>query len=145
MKAFNKILPIAIVAVLLAALAAVLILTDKSVREPAVNPVYETHYLTADEASEYQALRDKYDYLAPEYGLLNYERSLKDELEKKEKLSEDEKTILSTLPVTIERAEKSLENEPSLEELKAQMDALGTVEPVSGTDYSMELEVEVKG
>ncbi len=140
----KKAVPYAIIAVFLILLAVILIITDKTVRNPIKEPISETHYLTAAEAAEYQAISDKYDSLAPQYGLLEYERSLQDKLLKKRKLSEDEVTLLSTLPMLIERGEKSLENEPTLEELDAQRNALGTTSPEKGTEYAMELKVELK-
>ena len=145
MKSTKKIIiPVIISVVLLGVLAAVLILSDKTVKNPIVAPEYETHYLTAAEETEFYNLLEEYDHLNVQYCTLSNLKSQKDELLGKKNLSDDDKAILECLPMQIKKQEKKLENQPSLEEIDEKMDSLGTTNPIDGVEYTMKRDVEVK-
>lgn len=138
---FKKVMPVLILLFIALAIAAVTIFMDY--REAQNRPVYEKHYLTMSEFAQYQALDEQYSNVFMELGILHEMEHQHTKLLNKKHPTEDDLLMINMYDKSIAEQGKRIAQLPSADELRAQMDALGSTTPITDGEYA-EVWAEVK-
>lgn len=131
-KTLKRAVPMLILAVIAAAFVVFLVI--KSTEKPYIQ--CETRYLTAEEKVRYDAVSQRYTDACLEFGLLDTMKETQEKLMNKLWLSRKDKELLASLPYSIMTMEQSLEGKTPPETIKAELDAIGTTEPMDGVEYA---------
>ncbi len=127
-KTIHKLLQMIVLLCAMIVIATVTIVSDSF--NKVKSPVLEPHYLTASEFAQWEALQNEYETTHFDYMILHQTITLQSKLLNKKHPTEEDKAMIAGYDKSIAEQSGELAKKPSLDELQAQMDLIGSTEPI---------------